>query len=194
MKAGAELAAGRGRASASSSRSTGRRCGRSSAACVGARPDLRELRALPVRRRVAATPTLTRRSRRFARARPADQGRRARARTAASPPRRTPRSRSPTGEFVAFLDHDDELAPARARRRSATAIDADPRRRRPLLRRGQDRRARRAASSPPFKPDWSPDLLLSCAYICHLIVVRRSARRGARRAAQPSSTAARTTT
>ena len=27
---------------------------------------------------------------------------------------------------------------------------------------------------PTFKPDWSPDLLLSSAYLCHLLVVRRS--------------------
>jgi GT2 family glycosyltransferase len=27
---------------------------------------------------------------------------------------------------------------------------------------------------PTLKPDWSPDLLLSCAYLCHLLVVRRS--------------------
>ena len=27
---------------------------------------------------------------------------------------------------------------------------------------------------PTLKPDWSPDLLLSSAYFCHLLVVRRS--------------------
>ena len=37
-------------------------------------------------------------------------------RTAASPPRRTVRSGAAAGEFVAFLDHDDELAPGCAAR------------------------------------------------------------------------------
>ena len=27
---------------------------------------------------------------------------------------------------------------------------------------------------PSLKPDWSPDLLLSSAYFCHMLVVRRS--------------------
>jgi GT2 family glycosyltransferase len=75
------------------------------------------------------------------------------------------------GEYLAFLDHDDELAPdALAEVALALAaqpdldvvytdddhIDLDGRR-----------------FSPQFKPAWSPELLLSYMYLGHLLVVRR---------------------
>ncbi len=75
------------------------------------------------------------------------------------------------GEFIALLDHDDELAPqalstmAQAIRQNPAAdmlysdedkIDVDGRR-----------------SDPLFKPDWSPEFFLGCMYTCHLGVYRR---------------------
>lgn len=76
------------------------------------------------------------------------------------------------GEFVALLDHDDELAKD-ALYHVVEAInlqtDVD------LLYSDEDKidvHGRRY--DPFFKPDWSPDLLLSENYICHLLVVRRA--------------------
>jgi len=77
-----------------------------------------------------------------------------------------------TGEFVGLLDHDDVLytdALAEVVRR----LDRDPAL--DVLYSDEDKielDGRR--SSPFFKPDWSPDLLLACNYICHLAVYRRS--------------------
>ena len=75
------------------------------------------------------------------------------------------------GEWVVFLDHDDELPPW-ALRRLASVIDDAPAAR--LVYSDEDKideSGRR--HMPAFKPDWSPDLLLSNAYMCHVLVVRR---------------------
>ena len=77
-----------------------------------------------------------------------------------------------SGEFLAFLDHDDELTPdalAEIAIVAAEAPDAD------YLYSDDDkidREGRRFA--PQFKPDWSPTLLLSYMYMGHIKVVRRS--------------------
>lgn len=76
------------------------------------------------------------------------------------------------GDFVALLDHDDALS------RDALAevvrlLNQDPCL--DLVYSDEDRlepNGRRV--EPFFKPDWSPDLLLSMNYICHLGVYRRS--------------------
>lgn len=76
-----------------------------------------------------------------------------------------------TGEFIAILDHDDELAPAALyevvklinQHHDAALIYSDEDK--------IDRRGRR--SSPFFKPDWSPELLLSANYLNHLCVIRK---------------------
>ncbi|MBV8550837.1 MAG: glycosyltransferase [Acidobacteriaceae bacterium] len=78
---------------------------------------------------------------------------------------------SATGDFVCFLDHDDTLAPhalayvceALNRESEADLVYSDEDK--------IDQRGRRF--EPFFKPDWSPDLLLSENYICHLLVLRR---------------------
>jgi glycosyltransferase involved in cell wall biosynthesis len=76
------------------------------------------------------------------------------------------------GEFVAFMDHDDTLAPnalAEMVLRLNREPDLD------LLYSDEDRfdnAGRRF--NPFFKPDWSPDLLRSVNYICHFVVIRRS--------------------
>ena len=75
-----------------------------------------------------------------------------------------------TGEFVAFLDHDDLLAPHALYMVAALLnehADAD------LIYSDHDRcnHARRRWA-PQFKPGWSPDLLRSFNYINHLTVLR----------------------
>ncbi|MHB8456622.1 MAG: glycosyltransferase, partial [Acidimicrobiales bacterium] len=76
------------------------------------------------------------------------------------------------GEWVVFLDHDDELA-AGALTKLARVADAVANA--GLLYSDEDKideSGRRFM--PAFKPGWSPDLLLSNAYMCHILVVRRS--------------------
>lgn len=79
---------------------------------------------------------------------------------------------SASGQFIVFLDNDDELAP-HALRAMAAAVGAEPLV--DVLYSDEDKvdewgRLR----TPAFKPGWSPDTLLSCAYMCHLFVVRAS--------------------
>jgi GT2 family glycosyltransferase/SAM-dependent methyltransferase len=75
-----------------------------------------------------------------------------------------------TGEFVALLDHDDELA-ERALFRVAEAIMRDPSL--DMLYSDEDKVSPQGTHSDPFfKPDWSPDYFLSCMYTCHLGVYR----------------------
>jgi GT2 family glycosyltransferase len=75
------------------------------------------------------------------------------------------------GEFVALLDHDDELRPqslfevvaALQRRPDARLVYSDEDKID-----GQGRRF-----EPYFKPDWNPDLLLAQNYLCHFTVLER---------------------
>jgi GT2 family glycosyltransferase len=76
-----------------------------------------------------------------------------------------------TGRYVVFLDHDDELH-ENALERIAQSIEEHPEA--DLLYSDEDKIddfGRRFM--PTFKPDWSPDLLLSNAYMCHVLVLRR---------------------
>jgi O-antigen biosynthesis protein len=76
-----------------------------------------------------------------------------------------------SGEYVAFLDHDDTLAPhalAYVCEALAQNPDAD------LIYSDEDKIDRKGRRFEPFfKPDWSPDLLLSENYICHLLVLKQ---------------------
>jgi GT2 family glycosyltransferase len=77
-----------------------------------------------------------------------------------------------TGEYVAFLDHDDELAPF-ALSEVVRAINDHPDT--DVFYSDEDKideQGRRYDAL--FKPDWSPDLFRSCNYICHLVVMKRS--------------------
>jgi GT2 family glycosyltransferase len=77
-----------------------------------------------------------------------------------------------TGDFVALLDHDDELPPE-ALFEVAALLNEDSGL--DLIYTDEDKLdpdGRRV--EPFFKPDWSPDLLLSMNYITHLSVFRRS--------------------
>ncbi len=76
-----------------------------------------------------------------------------------------------TGEFVGLLDHDDELKPDALyevvkllnEQPDLDFIYTDEDKRRPDGRLGR----------PFFKPDWSPDLLLSVNYVPHFAVYRK---------------------
>ncbi len=77
-----------------------------------------------------------------------------------------------TGDYVGFLDHDDELAPhalLEIVRLLNRVQDAE------LIYTDEDHLiGNKVRCEPYFKPDWSPDLLLSMNYIGHFIVARRS--------------------
>lgn len=78
------------------------------------------------------------------------------------------------GDYVAFLDHDDELAPD-ALYHVAVSLQQ---RRYGLLYSDEDRIeenefGRCVHHTPFFKPGFDPDLLRALNYICHLVVLRR---------------------
>ena len=75
------------------------------------------------------------------------------------------------GEFVGFLDHDDELAPDALlevvrvidRNRDVDCIYSD-----------EDKISEQGRRYDPFfKPGWSPDTLRSYNYLCHFTVIRK---------------------
>jgi len=75
------------------------------------------------------------------------------------------------GDLVAFMDHDDELT-LDALAEVAIAFDAEPTI--DVLYTDEDKiDEANARFAPFFKPGWSPDYLLTCAYTGHLSVVRR---------------------
>jgi GT2 family glycosyltransferase len=76
------------------------------------------------------------------------------------------------GDFVAFLDHDDELTPDAlfevvahlSQHRDTDFIYSD-----------EDKlELDGTRTNPYFKPDWSPEHFLTNMYTCHLMVVRRA--------------------
>jgi len=76
-----------------------------------------------------------------------------------------------TGEFVGLLDHDDELKP-HALGEIALALDDRPTL--DLIYTDEDKREPDGRLVDPFfKPDWSPDHLMSRNYVCHFLVLRR---------------------
>jgi GT2 family glycosyltransferase len=76
------------------------------------------------------------------------------------------------GEFVALLDHDDELHPD-ALAHVAAAIDRAPEA--DYVYTDEDKIDLRGRHSAPFfKPDWSPERMRTQMYTCHLSVLRRS--------------------
>jgi GT2 family glycosyltransferase len=76
-----------------------------------------------------------------------------------------------SGEFVAFLDHDDVLAPF-ALYEVVQRLNHDPQI--DLLYSDHDLLSAQGSArcSPLFKPDWSPEVMLSSNYITHLTVLR----------------------
>ncbi len=76
-----------------------------------------------------------------------------------------------TGSFIAFLDHDDTLAPF------ALAAVVTALRRQPgldVFYSDEDKLMADGTTrlDPLFKPDWSPDLFLAANYLAHFVVVR----------------------
>jgi len=75
-----------------------------------------------------------------------------------------------TGEYVALLDHDDELA-EHALFRMAETVAAD--RGLDMVYSDEDKIDRDGRHVEPFfKPDWSPESFLGCMYTCHLGLYR----------------------
>ncbi len=77
-----------------------------------------------------------------------------------------------TGEFLAFLDHDDQLHP-----HALTCVVSELNRDKhlDLIYTDEDKVDEWGnRTNPNFKSDWNPDLLLSQNYICHLTVYRAS--------------------
>ena len=77
------------------------------------------------------------------------------------------------GDFVALLDHDDELAPF-ALARMAEAIAADPEA--DFLYSDKDSIDEDSTlrQNALFKPEWSPEILFSVNYLTHFNLMRRS--------------------
>ena len=76
------------------------------------------------------------------------------------------------GEFVGLLDHDDEISPD-ALLHVVETLNLD--RSIDVLYSDEDKIDECGRRKDPFfKPDWSPELLLSMNYICHFLVFRRS--------------------
>lgn len=76
------------------------------------------------------------------------------------------------GEYIGFLDHDDILSPYALHHVAELLQECDA----DLIYSDEDRLdsgGRRI--EPIFKPDWSPDLLTTCMYIGHLLVVSKKA-------------------
>jgi glycosyltransferase involved in cell wall biosynthesis len=76
-----------------------------------------------------------------------------------------------TGEYVALLDHDDELA-THALHFMVAAINQNPSAR--IFYSDEDKIDEQGnRTEPHFKPDWNPDLFFSQNYVSHLGVYRR---------------------
>ena len=77
-----------------------------------------------------------------------------------------------TGEFVGLVDHDDVLEP-HALYEVIKLLNQKPKA--DIIYSDEDKiNEQEELEKPHFKPDWSPDTLLSCNYICHFAVLRRS--------------------
>ncbi|MGL6076424.1 MAG: glycosyltransferase family 2 protein [Fimbriiglobus sp.] len=77
-----------------------------------------------------------------------------------------------TGDYVSFADHDDTLAPF-ALYEVARLIHDQPET--DFLYSDEDKLdTANERCEPYFKPDWSPETLLSRNYICHLTTLKRS--------------------
>ncbi|WP_082097034.1 glycosyltransferase family 2 protein [Paenibacillus wulumuqiensis] len=77
-----------------------------------------------------------------------------------------------TGEFIALLDHDDELA-ENALLENVRLLNRSPKA--DVIYSDEDKISLEGERfSPFFKPDWSPDTLLSQMYTSHLTLYRKS--------------------
>ena len=75
-----------------------------------------------------------------------------------------------TGEFIGLLDHDDELAP-HALHENVSLLQIHPEA--DLIYSDEDKLDESGSRVDPFfKPDWSPEYMMSCKYVCHFSVFR----------------------
>ncbi len=80
-------------------------------------------------------------------------------------------SKLAAGDYIALMDHDDELAPNALAEVVRIAVETDAQ----IIYSDEDFiRVDDKLDFPHFKPDYSPDLLLSHNYITHLLVLRKS--------------------
>lgn len=76
-----------------------------------------------------------------------------------------------SGEFVALLDHDDDLAP-QALFKIVEILNKN--KKIDFIYTDEDKVEINGKHVDPFfKPDWSPDMFLSTNYLCHLCVIRK---------------------
>ncbi|MBT1170599.1 glycosyltransferase family 2 protein [Bifidobacterium sp. SO4] len=79
-----------------------------------------------------------------------------------------------SGDYVAFVDHDDVIEPD-ALYRYVAQINADPQT--DLMYCDEDQLIDGEYRNPVFKPQYNADMLLSSNYICHMLMVSRHALR-----------------
>lgn len=79
-----------------------------------------------------------------------------------------------TGDYIAFVDHDDVIEPD-ALYRYVAQINADPET--DLMYCDEDQLIDGEYRNPVFKPQYNADMLLSSNYICHMLMVSRHALR-----------------
>ncbi len=76
-----------------------------------------------------------------------------------------------TGEYVALLDHDDELTPDALYRVVKAINEHDP----DIMYSDEDKMTLDGqCQTAYYKPDYTPDMLLSQNYFCHLTVIKKS--------------------
>jgi len=76
-----------------------------------------------------------------------------------------------TGDFIAFMDHDDTLAPF-ALYENVQCINEQPDIE--FIYSDEDHLVDNIRRDPYLKPDYAPDTLRSWNYICHFVVMKRS--------------------
>ena len=75
------------------------------------------------------------------------------------------------GEWISLLDHDDVLEPD-ALFEVVKYLQTNPET--DLIFSDEDKITEEGLAAPQFKPDWSPDFLLSYNYLCHFTTIRRA--------------------
>lgn len=76
-----------------------------------------------------------------------------------------------TGEYVAFLDHDDLLT---VNALEEVVIALNKNNELDIIYSDEDKVSGLTIKDPFYKPDWAPDMLRSYNYICHLSVYKKS--------------------
>jgi GT2 family glycosyltransferase/2-polyprenyl-3-methyl-5-hydroxy-6-metoxy-1,4-benzoquinol methylase len=75
-----------------------------------------------------------------------------------------------TGDYIGFLDHDDELAPF-ALFEAVKVLNTNQKYL--FIYSDEDKMNEKGVRKDPFfKPDWSPDLFYTCNYLCHFSIIR----------------------